>query len=143
MPRHRKHDKHQQHRTFDQEFKLYAVRRLLAGERPTALSRELGLDRRNLSNWRRAFRAGGPASLRPRARGRPAKPVPAGVPAPAPIPPLNDVAAAKQRIAELERKIGQQQLELDFFQEALRQVRVTRRPSDGSGARASIASSRR
>ena len=140
MPRHRKY---QRDRSFDQEFKLYAVRRVLAGEGPMALSRELQVERRTLYNWRRALRAGGPEALRPRARGRPAKPVSAGGQAPAPIPPLNDLAAAKQRIAELERKIGQQQLELDFFQQALRQVRVTRRPSDGPGARAFIASSRR
>jgi transposase len=137
MPKHRKH---QQHRRFDQEFKLDAVRRLLAGERPTALSRELELDRRNLTNWRRAFRTGGPQALRPGARGRPATPVPAGG---RPPPSGNDLAAARQRIAELERKIGQQQLDLDFFREALRQVRATRRPSDGPGARASIASSKR
>jgi len=140
MPKHRKR---QQHRTFDQAFKLYVVQRLLAGERPTAVSRELRVERRNLSNWRRAFRAAGPEALRPRARGRPTQPVAAGGQPPAPVPPLNDLAAAKQRIAELERKIGQQQLDLDFFREALRQVRVTRRPSDGSGARASIASSKR
>jgi transposase len=140
MPRHKKH---QQHRRFDQEFKLYAVHRVLAGERPTAVSRELQVERRNLSHWRKAFRVGGPEALRPRARGRPAKPVPGGGQPLMPIPPLTDLAAAKQRIAELERKIGQQQLELDFFQQALRQVRVTRRPSDGSGARAFIASSRR
>jgi hypothetical protein len=33
-----------------------------------------------------------------------------------------DLTAARQRIAELERKIGQQQLELDFFRTALRHV---------------------
>ena len=135
MPKHRTHEKH---RTFDQEFKLYAVRRVLAGEGPMALSRELGVERRTLYNWRRAFGVAGPEALRPRARGRPGRPVSA----PVPIPPANDLAAAKQRVAELERKIGQQQLELDFFQEALQQVRVTRRPSDGPGDRASIASSR-
>ena len=34
----------------------------------------------------------------------------------------SSLAAAEKRIAELERKIGQQQVELDFFQQALRQV---------------------
>jgi transposase-like protein len=135
--------KHRKHRKFDQEFKLYAVRRLLAGERPTALSRELELDRRNLSNWRRVFRAGGPEALRPRARGRPRRAVSAGGQPPPPASPARDLTAAKQRIAELERKIGQQQLELDFFRQALRQARVTRQSSDGLGARASIASSKR
>jgi hypothetical protein len=35
--------------------------------------------------------------------------------------------AAARRIADLERKIGQQQLELDFFRVALRHVRELRR----------------
>ena len=39
----------------------------------------------------------------------------------------HDPAAAARRIAELERKIGQQQLELDFFRAALRHVRELRR----------------
>jgi hypothetical protein len=54
-----------------------------------------------------------------------------------------DLAAAKQQIAELERKVGQQQLELDFFRKALQQVSGKRRPSDGPGAPASTRSSKR
>ncbi|WP_244604586.1 MULTISPECIES: hypothetical protein [Mesorhizobium] len=34
---------------------------------------------------------------------------------------------ARRRIVELERKIGKQQVELDFFQEALRQSTAERR----------------
>jgi hypothetical protein len=37
----------------------------------------------------------------------------------------------------LERKIGQQALELDFFARALRHVKASVPPSDGRGARAS------
>jgi hypothetical protein len=33
-----------------------------------------------------------------------------------------ELLAARKRIAELERKVGQQALELDFFGEALRRV---------------------
>jgi hypothetical protein len=43
----------------------------------------------------------------------------------------------------LERKIGQQQVELDFFRQALRQVGRKRRASDGPGAGSSTRSSRR
>jgi hypothetical protein len=49
---------------------------------------------------------------------------------------------AEKRIRELERKIGQQQLELDFFQQALRRVGKAGRPSDGSGLRTSTPRSR-
>jgi hypothetical protein len=58
-----------------------------------------------------------------------------------------DVAAgdpgAPERIAELERKVGQQQIELDFFRRALRQVREARRPNAGPGVTGSTRSSRR
>jgi hypothetical protein len=54
-----------------------------------------------------------------------------------------DLATARKRISELERKVGQQQVELDFFQRALRQVEEARRPIDGPGGRASTRSSRR
>jgi len=53
------------------------------------------------------------------------------------------IAPLNARIVELERKVGRQQLELDFFQQALRQVREKRRPSDGLGAKPSTPSSRR
>ena len=68
-----------------------------------------------------------------------------GTTAPAAGPPvvLDDLAVAERRIAELERKIGQQQLELDFFQQALRQVSGPRQPSDGLGAAQSTRSSKR
>jgi hypothetical protein len=35
-----------------------------------------------------------------------------------------ELLAARKRIAELERKVGQQELELDFFGEALRRVKA-------------------
>jgi hypothetical protein len=54
-----------------------------------------------------------------------------------------DLAAARKRIIALERKVGQQQLELDFFRQALRRVGGARQPSGGSGVRTSTRSSRR
>ncbi|HEY3641494.1 MAG TPA: hypothetical protein VGL31_10380 [Xanthobacteraceae bacterium] len=56
---------------------------------------------------------------------------------------VQDVATARKRITELERKIGQQQVELDFFRQALRQVGEARQPSDRLGVRASTPRSRR
>jgi hypothetical protein len=53
------------------------------------------------------------------------------------------LAAARRQIAALERKVGQQQLELDFFRQALRHIREARRPLDGSGVTASTRSSKR
>jgi transposase-like protein len=132
-------------RVFSREMKLAAVRRMLAGENVSALARELKVLRKDLYKWRAGFRAGGPAGLR--GRGRPRKlvqvePPDAGA-ATSMAPPGAELSQARQRIGELERKIGQQQVELDFFRQALRQVRGKRRPSDGPGARASTPSSRR
>ena len=44
-------------------------------------------------------------------------------------PPLTDLARAQARIAELERKIGKQQMDLDFFREALRLIDARDRSS--------------
>lgn len=127
-------------RVFSREMKLGAVRRMLAGENVSALSRELKVLRKDLYKWRASFRSGGPVALR--GRGRPRKLAPAEPPD-AMSADAGDLAKSRQRIAELERKIGQQQVELDFFRQALRQVRGKRRPSDGPGAKASTPSSRR
>ena len=46
-----------------------------------------------------------------------------------------DLEECRQRVGELERKIGQQQVDLDFFREALRRIEETRQPSDGLGVK--------
>lgn len=129
-------------RVLSRELKLAAVHRMLAGENVSALARELKVLRKDLYKWRASFRSGGPAALR--GRGRPRKLVQAEPPdATAAAPPEAELTKAQRRIAELERKIGQQQVELDFFRQALRQVGGKRRPSDGPGAGSSTRSSRR
>jgi transposase len=140
-------------RLFSREFKLAALRRMLAGENVSALARELGLRRKYLYQWRERFRAGGAEALR--SRGRPTKAEALAIQAHGSrTPPAEDLAVvepapsdtlsrAERRIAELERKVGQQQVDLDFFQRALRQVRETRRPTGASGATASTRSSKR
>jgi transposase len=129
-------------RVFSREFKLTAVRRMLAGENVTALARELKLLRKDLYLWRKHFRSGGPGGLR--SPGRPRKIEAANCARGAMAKPVASPAdAMKKRIAELERKIGQQQVELDFFRQALRQVKGARRPNTGVGVRRSTWSSKR
>jgi transposase-like protein len=118
--------------------KLAAIRRMMAGESVSELDRALKLRRHLLYLWRDNFRAGGPSALR--TRGRPGNSV---VLAKASVVATDDLSSDRQRIAELERKVGQQQLELDFFQQALRQVEAKRRPIDESGAKPSTPSSKR
>jgi transposase-like protein len=130
-------------RIFSREFKLEAVRRILAGERIRALSQELNVLRKDLYAWRDLFRAGGAEALRP--LGRPRKG--AGVVAASVTERAREVAAgdiaAPARVAELERKVGQQQIELDFFRQALRRVKEARRPNAGPGVTGSTRSSKR
>jgi len=137
-------------RVFSREFKLSAVRRMLAGENVSALARELAVLRKDLYVWRDRFRAGGPEALR--SPGRPRKvrlrEPPAAPSQPPPDRPpdaaaVAELAAARQRIAELEAKIGRQALELDFFQRALRQVGEVRQAKDKPGATPSTPSSKR
>ena len=129
-------------RKFSREFKLEVVRRILAGEQIRALSEELTVLRKDLYAWRKLFRAGGAQALRPLDRPRKGD----GVVASRVKERSRNVAAgdtcAPERIAELERKIGQQQIELDFFRQALRQVREARRPNAGPGVTGSTRSSK-
>jgi hypothetical protein len=96
--------------------------------RVSALPAELGVRAELLCDRHRRFRSGGAAALRP--MGRP----PIGVPAFAPpLVPAPSADAAQRRIEKLERKVGQQQLDLDFFRVALRHVREQRRKSGRPG----------
>ena len=125
-----------QRRRYSREAKVAAVERMLAGEKVIALSKELGVACKMLYEWRAMYLSGGASALR--GPGKPRK----GPQLEPPRAPA-DLGQAQARIVELERKIGQQQLELDFFRKALRQVRETRQPSDGPGASSSTPRSRR
>ena len=132
----------QRPRVFSREFKLAAMARLEAGETVPAVACELGVSHQVLYGWRARMRAGGAAGLRP--LGRPRRDEVAALAACPPVSPERQtLTAAQARIGELERKIGRQQLELDFFKRALRQVEVSRQPNDEPGATASTPSSKR
>ena len=118
-------------RRFSREFKLMALGRLETAGNVYALAAELGVRRELLYAWRRKYAAGGETALMSSGRPRPA---------PGPVP---EAMPADKRIAELERKLGQQALELDFFKGALRRIEASRQPSDGPGATASSPRSRR
>jgi transposase len=115
------------------EFKRAAVALMAPGVKVSALARELGVCRQRLYEWREAMRLGDDQLRRP---GRPKRSV-------EPPSEASDLAGAQKRVAELERRLGQQQLELDFFKQALRQVEALRRPSNRPGATASTPSSKR
>src|SRR5579872_2695216 len=118
-------------RVFSWEFKVRVVQRMLDGESVTALHHELQIKRSVLYRWRHAYRKEGVVGLqRPQGRppGVPNPPRPAGEP---------EGVAAARRIAELERKVGQQALDLDFFRRAFKRVNELRRNEAAPGATAS------
>ncbi|MFQ5439795.1 MAG: helix-turn-helix domain-containing protein [Paracoccaceae bacterium] len=130
-------------RSFSRAFKLEVIARMAAGENVSALSRELAVRRQLLYRWRDAYRAGGELALRSR-RGRPTRAEAVALAASrGPARKAGDLAEARGRIAELERKVGRQQLDLDFFKAALRHVEASRRPNDRPGATASSPASKR
>src|SRR5262245_34450313 len=108
------------HRYFSDDVKLAAVKRMADGEAVLTVARDIGANRLRLYEWYHKYREGGAEGLRrvgrPRkqeaqsARGRAWKDAP------------DENAALRRHIAELERKIGQQQVDLDFFRRALRRV---------------------
>ena len=121
-------------RHFSRAFKERVVRRMLAGANVSALARELGLGRPMLNQWRDRLQSGGVEALRGPGRPRRAAQAESA---------RTELGAALEHIGELERKIGRQQVELDFFRQALRQVEAGRRPSAGSGVTGSTQSSKR
>jgi transposase len=103
-------------RIFTTEFKERAVHRLDAGESASTLAIELGVRRKLLYAWRQAYCEQGVAGLN-RKRG----PKPGGRRSvPEHTAPADPLAQAQARVAELERLVGRQQVDLDFFRRALR-----------------------
>ena len=119
-------------RSYTREFKLAALLRWKAGEHVEAVARDVGVRADQLYRWRLKLERGGPEALRgaggiPRAWGSAAAPA----------------ASPDRRIAELERQLGRQAVELDFLEGALQRIEASRRPSDGPGATASTPRSKR
>ena len=116
-------------RVFSPKFKAGAVRRMQAGESPSALARELKVRRKLLYEWRDRVLAGQPL----RSAGRPKKSPQAE--------PASDQAA--DRVKELERLVGQLTLENRFFKGALRRIKELRQQNSESGGAASSRRSKR
>jgi transposase len=91
-------------RKFTKEFKLAAVRRLETGASIAEVARACEVSPNVLHRWRREFRDGVERAF-----------------------PGNGKSKAEQdRVAELERKIGQQTLEIDFLKRVLQRVEEAR-----------------
>jgi transposase-like protein len=126
---------------FSRQFRLAAIARMEAGEKVARIARDLGVSRKTLYQWRDRLRGVVPGKRTPSSRS-PEEPVGALEQVPPPELPA-ELVRARERIAVLERKVGQQQVELDFFRGALRRIEASRRPSDGPGVTESSPRSRR
>jgi transposase-like protein len=91
-------------RQFTQEFKLAAVRRLEQGISIGEVARGLEVNPNVLHRWRREFRQG-PGNA---------------------FPGHGKQRWSEGRVAELERKVGQQALEIDFLKGCLQHIEEQR-----------------
>ena len=97
-----------QRRQFSREFKLMAVGLMESAENVQALADELGVERERLYRWRTKFLEGGADGLRRSGRPRHSR---AAVP-----------ASPDQKMAELERKVGEQAALIEFLRSALQRL---------------------
>jgi transposase len=110
------------YRSFTTAFKEAACQRISRGDKVMPLSRELGVPRKLLYNWFNSWKLEGVAGLN-RKRGRSlGTKLERKSPGTKSIlqPAASELASARARIVELERLVGRQQVDLDFFRKALR-----------------------
>ena len=112
-------------RHFSREFKVSAVRRVLAGESRTRVARELDIGVELLWRWQRRVVEKGEEHLHGIGERESD-----GI-------AVRSETEAQQRIADLERLAGQQQLEIRFLGKALRRVEELRQEKNDDGAAAS------
>ena len=110
-------------RKYDEEFRRAALERMKSSEDVGALARDLGVNRSQIYRWRNE------------ALGR--KPVPR------PDSWLEEKSEERQRrrIAELERLVARQALELDFFKGALLRIEENRRKRERTSGKPSTSKS--
>jgi transposase-like protein len=99
---------------YSQEFRLQAVQRMKVSDNVLGLSRELGIHRRLLYNWRERLDQGNPA------------------------PPRSREIVLRKEITKLKQVLANKTMEVDFFRRALQRVGARRRQSTASGAKASM-----
>ncbi len=115
-------------RVFSAEFRIAVAQRIAGGEAISALSSEFQIKRSVPYRWRDAYRKLGEEGLK-RTAGRPP-----GSASGQPALPATALERAQRRIAELERKVGQQQMENDFLRRAFKRVEELRRDSGATAS---------
>jgi transposase-like protein len=113
-------------RRFSPEFKIAAVRRVNEGESPHAVARDLDVNAALLWKWRKQVTQEGERALKEIGRPKGSK-----------VRAEATEGSYQRRIAELERLVGRQQMEIRFLDRALRQVEELRQEKNDDGAAAS------
>lgn len=108
-------------RRFSKEFKLAAIRRLEQGQSMAEVARALEVHPSDVYRWRRELGEHGERAFGGAGRSR----------------------EQENEIAQLERKVGQQALEIDFLKRALQRVEEQRRLQALVGGAPSTGKSRR
>ena len=122
-------------KTYSKEFKLEAVRRMKTCKTISGLAAELGVARRFLYKWRDQLRTEGEEALarrpgQPRSREQLA----ASAKRARAASRKKVQGPLQKRVAELERRLGAKQLEVDFFRRTFEHVRgVMQNPEDAGG----------
>lgn len=115
-------------RRYTIEFKIGVVKRMLQGENIKAMSRVMAVSRSRMYEWLDRYRERCAAELNS----------PGGTPAAAVIEVEETPAEVMaKRLIELERKVGQQALEVDFLRKAFKRVKELRQNSTAAGGTAS------
>jgi transposase len=107
-------------REYSREFKIGLMREIDAGRRIVEVARQYQVSPHMVEKWRALWRARGEAAFPGRGRRGPGEP-----------------ASEEQRIAELERKIGQLTMENDFLKKSLNHLSQRKLPGAVSGDAAS------
>lgn len=116
-------------RRHSHEFKVEVAQRMLHGECVSALSDRYGLPRSMMYRWRDAFRRGGPDALQ-RPIGRP----PGSPSKPTTVTKTSTEETLRRRVAELERTIGRQSVEIDFFKGVFKRLEAQPKAPRRGGA---------
>lgn len=127
----KKKKKGRTNRRYSIEFKVEAVARVLGGEPVVWVARDLKVWPSVLYDWLERHRRQGAKLLR-----GPGRPSGEGL-------ELSEVEESARRIATLERKVGQQETDLDFLKRAFDRVKELRQRIANSGGAASTQSLRK
>jgi transposase len=107
---------------YSRELKIACMREIDAGKSMAEIARTYQLSPKRLETWKSEWRAKGEMAF----PGKSARP---------------QARLDAERIAELERKIGQQAMEIDFLKKVLRRFREHPLPLAGNGGTASTSRS--